>query len=173
MARYLYGPFVVLDGNGNLVKSAGGGTVWADAASSVQVTDLTDAGGVAVSTVATTADGRCSFYGPDEDPRTLWVDFGAGTQAVEPTGVVGGTATAVVNLQDRVFALEEAEVTGVTVESMPGGLMLAVRYNAATGVWPQRPTGRADIVVTWVGPSAPPIGGGYALDGVDVWWSTP
>jgi hypothetical protein len=59
--------------------------------------------------------------------------------------------------------------------SAPAGTMILVRYTS--GAWSARPTGLpAGAVVVWSGPKsvgAPPIGGVYAVAGVDRYWPEP
>jgi len=60
--------------------------------------------------------------------------------------------------------------SAVNIAGLPAGSVVAVRK--VDGVWPARPTARADIVVHWVGADPDPVivasGTGGALDNVDV-----
>jgi len=53
--------------------------------------------------------------------------------------------------------------------NMEPGSMFVVDYNFGSSAYPARPTSRTDLVAVWRGPSAPQIGGGFALAG-DAWW---
>lgn len=55
--------------------------------------------------------------------------------------------------------------------SLPAGLVVERRY--VNGAYPVRGTLDATIVVEWVGPTAPPVGGNYAVAGKDRWTVTP
>lgn len=61
------------------------------------------------------------------------------------------------------------------MNNLPPGATLTVRK--LNGVWPQRPTGRTDVTVQWVGPDPDPnivtSGTAGAIDGVDVRMVTP
>lgn len=55
------------------------------------------------------------------------------------------------------------------VANLAPGSTLTVDYVfGATNAYPTRPTARTDIVVMWRGPTAPTLGGGFALTG-DEW----
>lgn len=55
-------------------------TFWTSQTGGVQITDLTDQDGDAISVVVTTATGQIPvFFGPDDDSNTMWADAG-GTQ---------------------------------------------------------------------------------------------
>lgn len=54
---------------------------------------------------------------------------------------------------------------GATIETLPAGIMLSVRYDATNDLWPVRPTQRTDISVYWYGGAVKPAD---MLDG-DVW----
>lgn len=50
-----------------------------------------------------------------------------------------------------------------------------IRYNTGSSSYPSRGTVTSDTnrTVIWIGPTAPSIGGGGAVNDVDVWWKTP
>lgn len=121
MTRNLYGPAAVLSADGGLARSAVG-TVWADRSQSTQITDLAALpGGASVPTVTSSAEGYCSFYGPDGTRTTLWVDFGAGPLPISAfaavddaiNGLVGSTSVA--DLSVTTQKLADAAVTGVKI----------------------------------------------------------
>lgn len=67
--------------------------------------------------------------------------------------------------------LGSTDSTGGGSVTLPAGLVVERRY--ANSAWPVRGTLDASIVVEWVGPTAPPIGGNYAVAGKDRWTVTP
>jgi len=50
----------------------------------------------------------------------------------------------------------DAEPLAITYDDLPVGSTLTVNHNGTS--WPDRPTGRTDIVVNWVGPDTTPPG---------------
>lgn len=86
-----------------------------------------------------------------------------------------GTGIPESDLSDAVRDKLSASGAAVTVAALPAGSTITVAK--ASGVWPARPTDRADIVVQWKGPDPSPaiINSGTAgmLNNVDIRFVTP
>ncbi|MEU2996916.1 glycerophosphodiester phosphodiesterase family protein [Streptomyces sp. NPDC006995] len=64
-------------GNQLLLRPGATGQVWTAVNGGTQLTDLTDTGGVPITSVVAAADGSVAFYGP-EDVTEAFIDFGFG-----------------------------------------------------------------------------------------------
>jgi hypothetical protein len=133
-------------------------------AGGAQVTDLLDALDTPTSTITADTVGEIpTFSGPDTDPETfvLWADGsgdGSGPRrrmiAADIGDEVGANKTTLLSMLDTVAALQNLAASSLGV----------VEYSSG---WPTRP--EDSRIIVWVGPTAPPIGGGYMQDGRDFW----
>jgi hypothetical protein len=149
----------------------GGATLqfWDSPAGGNQIVDLLDMLNTPITQV--TADSLGEFpqvEGPDTVPET-WMMWADGAGGAGPRRAVVAT-----DVGDALNATNSALVDQIATVSAQQGLVASslgvVEYNAAGASWPLRPLdGRLYL---WVGPTAPPVGGGYMQDGRDLWANT-
>lgn len=109
-------------------------------------------------------NGATGATGPSGAPGT--------SGGVGATGATGATGPAGVGTQGAPGATGATGPAGLnTLAAVPAGMMVAVTHNGTS--WPNRPTSRTDVVVTWIGPTPPTIGGSGAVAGVDVLYLVP
>ena len=145
-------------------------TFWTAQTGGAQITDLLDTIGTPIT--AATADDVGEFppiQGPDTDPGTwyMWADGSGGTgprRAVVATDA-GDALNALASTTDDLAA--EIGSLGTQVDNSLG----VVNYDAGTSSWPLRPVGDSRRFM-WIGPTAPPVGGGYMTDGWDLYANT-
>lgn len=69
-----------------------------------------------------------------------------------------------------------ARYVGAAVDTPPTvdttTLLTYVFWDGITGAQPVRPLSDTSKTVVWMQPSAPPVGGSYAVNGRDVWFKT-
>lgn len=101
---------------------------------------------------------------------------------VRLTGDLGGTAASptVPGLATKANASHTHGASDITTGSLEYSLLPAgttITVVKTVGVWPSRPTSRADIIVQWKGPDPSPAivssGTGGMLDDVDIRLITP
>jgi hypothetical protein len=162
------------------------------------ITDLEDLTLTAQTTVTTDINGAIpQFYGPDA-VTLVWADAngGAGPRrlmlATDSTADIATNTTAITTLQGTVTALAPVAASGNYADLTGAPVLAAVATSGAYadlsgkpvlgmqavvesgGVWPLRNTTAPDTSrpAEWIGPTAPPAGGGYAQAG-DLWDATP
>jgi hypothetical protein len=89
-----------------------------------------------------------------------------------------GAPVTSVNTQTGAVSLTAANVGAYSTAQIDTALRAVdaiVIYDSGSSAYPLRSTVTADSLrpVRWRGPVAPTIGGGYAVDGLDVWEMTP
>lgn len=145
-------------------------TFWTAQTGGSQITDLLDMLGTAITSVTADANGEFpQIQGPDTSPDTLvmWADGngGAGPRrkvlATDIGDLVLSNLSSLLDLIDQVTTLQDqvANSLGVVVK------------DTATGTWPTRPAAATARPYMWIGDSAPPIGGSYAVAGRDIWFN--
>lgn len=131
-----------------------------------QYTDLLDSLGTPITTVTTDTTGEFpQFQGPDEIWH-MWAD-GSGDGS-GPRRIITATdlADIVSSNRDTLLGL----ISTVTdLQTLAASSLGIVEYDTDTTSWPTRPSDSR--IYMWVGPSAPPVGGGYMQDGRDFWLS--
>lgn len=144
-------------------------TFWDSAAAGTQYAALLDQTSTEISTVTSDGAGELpEFWGPDADPDVWWMwadaNGGAGPRrqilATDMGSSINELRSSILNL----IADNDAQAT--LIDSSMG----VVSYDAAASSWPARPADSR--VYMWIGPTAPPVGGGYMQDGKDVWLNT-
>lgn len=133
------------------------------------ILDLLDGLGTATSTITSDSNGEVpEFRGPDTDPETfrMYADGsgdGSGPRraitATDLGDVVGSNKTVLLSQADAIASLQDLVASSLGI----------VEYDSGSSSWPTRPADSR--VYMWVGPSAPPVGGGYMQDGRDFWLS--
>lgn len=145
-------------------------TFWDAPTGGTQITDLQDAIGSPIAAVTADSDGEFpAVLGPDTTPET-WRMYADGSGGAGPRRVVVAT-----DMGDTVNALAETvnDLSDQLTEQavMIGNSLAVVNYDAVNSEWPTRPAGDARRFA-WCGPSAPPIGGDYMVDGFDFYLTT-
>jgi len=107
--RFFGGDTAVLDEQGNVLFGTTG-QVWDAEVGGTRITDLQDPNLSGQSTIATDANGKYHFWGPDTGASVLYVDFGRGRWRTESSDV-----------PTRVGTLETTALTSAQV-GVPGGL---------------------------------------------------
>jgi hypothetical protein len=133
-------------------------TFWSQPSGGAQYTDLLDASANPITQV-TSGDGSTlpvgtipRFQGPD-GVTLVWADAGGGARYAMVAVDLGDTVEALMPLVDL------APLSDLVVLMWP--------YDYDSAAWLPRPDA-GDRMVIWKGPSAPPIGGGFMLDGTDI-----
>jgi hypothetical protein len=150
-----------------LVIPGGVISFWTQSTGGVQITDLLDMLGTPITTVTADAAGELpQIQGPDTDPDTtyMWADGNAGAgprrivNATDLGDMINANKSAVGDLTGAVDALQTAQANS-----------LGVLVKAGDGSWPTRPTDSRPYM--WIGDTAPPVGGSYAIAGLDIWFN--
>jgi hypothetical protein len=133
------------------------------------ITDLLDALDTPITSVAADDSGEFpQIQGPDTDPETwsMWADGngGAGPRRLVVATDIGDAVTEVRN------AVADLSSTADALNTMARTSLGVVRYDTATSSWPARPDGDQRFFA-WFGPTAPPAGDPYMLDG-ELWFNT-
>ena len=133
-----------------------------------QITDLQDVLGNPITSVTADSDGALpQIQGPDTTPDTWWMwadgNAGAGPRVIVSATDMGSTVTADTDAIDDL-------ITSVSALQTAAGNSLGVLVkDPDTGDWPTRPTDSRPYM--WIGDSAPPVGGDYAVAGRDIWFN--
>lgn len=143
-------------------------TFWSAATAGEQY-DLQDLTGITVSNVTSDSAGVIpEFLGPDTTPDTWWMwadaNGGAGPRQLILATDVGSSVN---ELRATVLSLITENDTNAALLASSLGV---VSYDSGASSWPTRPADSR--VYMWVGPTAPPVGGGYMQDGKDIWLNT-
>lgn len=152
------------DGNLALFIPGAEITFWAAITGGTQYTDLLDNLGTATSSVTTDSNGEFpQFSGPDD----VWYMYADGSgDGSGPRRLIQAT-----DLADTVVANKDSltdlinTVTGL--QDLAASSLGIIEYDSGTASWPTRPSDSR--IYMWVGPSNPPVGGGYMQDGRDFW----
>jgi hypothetical protein len=145
-------------------------TFWTAQTGGVQYTDLLDSIGTPITEATADDDGEFNpIQGPDTDPDTwyMWADGsgGAGPRQLVIATDMGDTVNALAATISDMAA--DAAALGAQVAASLG----VVNYDTTTSSWPPRPAGDPRRFM-WFGPTAPPVGGDYMVDGLDVFANT-
>lgn len=129
-----------------------------------QYTDLLDNLSTPITSITTDSNGEFPvFQGPD-DVWVMWADGsgdGSGQRrliaAIDLADTVAANRDSLTDLINTVASLQDLAASSLGI----------VEYDSGTASWPNRPSDSR--IYMWVGPSNPPIGGGYMQDGRDFW----
>lgn len=148
-----------LDGQVAVVIPAVTVTLWTAATGGTQYTDLLDSTATPVTSIDSDATGEIpEFSGPDTTPDTwrMWADAngGAGPRRLMVATDMGDVLTSLAPLVDLAGLVDQ--------------IALWWPYDYDTASWPVRPAAAGARMVIWKGPSPPPVGGGYMIDGTDI-----
>lgn len=134
-----------------------------------QYEDLTDLLGNTISSVSADEYGEYpQIIGPDRDPE-VWVMWADGNGGAGPRRLIYATdAGDVINglRQSLSDLIASNNALNAQVQSSLG----VISYDGDASSWPTRPAGDPRLFA-WLGPSAPPAGDPYMLDG-EVWINT-
>lgn len=157
-------------GKRSLVIPSGSVTFWSANPGGTQYLDLLDAIDTPITeAVADSEDGEFQpIQGPDTAPETwyMWADGsgGAGPRRLVYATDMGDALNAINNT-----LADQAETIGVQ-QALIASSAGIIEYDTGTGSWPVRPSDSRFYF--WLGPTAPPVGGGYMQDGRDMWANT-
>lgn len=136
-------------------------TFWSAATGGSQYTDLQDTIGSAVMSVTADANGEFpQVYGPD-GVWFMWADGGAAARRLVVATDFGAT------IDSNVQSISDLTTQVTSQSALVASSLGVVEYDSASSSWPTRPSDSR--IYVWVGPSAPPVGGGYMQDGRDFW----
>lgn len=177
MARHTFGLTpadwgftVAMDGLTPQLAASATFTLWNQATSGTQYTDLLEGDGTTPITFVTASDGTDgyvagqieSFLGPD-GIREMWIDGGAGGRLLI---LATDTGDDVDDHETRIEALENVASNNAAL------LAISMVVNIeASGVWPSRPALAGSRPVLWIGPDTPTAGGVGMADG-DIYLDT-
>lgn len=156
-----------LDGTRALFIPAAVLQFWTAATGGLRITDLQDMLGTPITEVTADSNGEFpQILGPDTDSDT-WLMYADGSGS----GSGPRRAVTAIDLGETVSSNKQTVLDlVVTVNSLQGLASTSlgiVEYDSGTASWPTRPSDSR--IYVWVGPSNPPIGGGYMQDGRDFW----
>lgn len=141
-------------------------TFWTAMTGGSQITDLTDLLGNPITQVTADSSGELpQIYGPDTTPDTwyMYADGGSGARRIVAATDLGDVVNA--NKQSLLDVISDV----ATLQDQVASSLGVVEYDTTTSSWPLRPTDSR--VYMWIGSTAPPIGGGYAQAGRDIWFN--
>lgn len=166
----------------NALAAANGATSTAAAAQSAvsaldtRVSTLETTGGTGGGTFTGSVDWNTQVTNRPTIPTTAAaIGALATTQRAAANGVASLDATVKVPFAQMPVGTGATQVAAgnhthsVPVAWLPAGTTLTVTADAATGVYPARPTTRTDVVVRWRGSTPPATGGTGSVADVDEW----
>jgi hypothetical protein len=157
-----------LDGSRALFIPSAVMQFWTASSGGTQYTDLLDMLDTPITEVVADSSGEFpQIKGPDTSPTETWLMWADGSgdgsgprravMATDLGATVGANKAALLDLTDTVTSLQTLAATSLGI----------VEYDADSASWPARPSDSR--IYMWVGPTAPPVGGGYMQDGRDFW----